>query len=61
MKDILLKDIIRICNGKLICGNEEVWADINDEKVKDEVAQNDKILDSLIFLKSEYIKVSINK
>ena len=23
MKDILVKDIIRICNGKLICGNEE--------------------------------------
>ena len=23
MKEILVKDIIRICNGKLICGNEE--------------------------------------
>ena len=23
MKDILVKDIIKICNGKLICGNEE--------------------------------------
>ena len=23
MKDILVKDIIRVCNGKLICGNEE--------------------------------------
>ena len=23
MKDILVKDIIRICKGKLICGNEE--------------------------------------
>ena len=23
MKNILVKDIIRICNGKLICGNEE--------------------------------------
>jgi len=23
MKDILVKDIVRICNGKLICGNEE--------------------------------------
>ena len=23
MKDILVKDIIRTCNGKLICGNEE--------------------------------------
>ena len=27
MKDILVKDIIRICNGKLICGNEDEVCD----------------------------------
>lgn len=48
MKDILVKDIIRICKGKLICGNEE---EICEDFVKD--SREVKIGDIYLGIKGE--------